>query len=107
ITKDDYHKLRADDDYLQKMGGKADPNNWRESLSYFGQVAFVGSIPPSQISLHRELKRKGYLPKGVEEIPVESVGPTYPTIQWIKSSLRMNSQAPRRVDVLAAYIVGS
>lgn len=56
LNKQDYGKLRADDDYLQKMDGKGDPMNWRESLSYFGQVAFVGSIAPSQISVYRDFK---------------------------------------------------
>ncbi len=54
ITRADYKKLRADDDFLAKMNAKGiptDPMDWRESLSDFGQVAFTSSIGPEHIKV--------------------------------------------------------
>lgn len=31
----------------------------------------------------------------------------YPSIKWIKSTLRMSVYAPMRLEILAAYVIGS
>ncbi len=54
LTRADYKRLMADDDYLAKMrhtGGDTSPTNWRGSLSDFGQVAYRGTIPPDRIKI--------------------------------------------------------
>jgi hypothetical protein len=40
----------ADDDYLQQKSD-ADPENWQDSLSHFGQIAFKGTIPSERIKI--------------------------------------------------------
>ena len=50
IPKSKYDKLMADDDYLRTVKD-AKPTDGLKSLSYFGQVAFRGNIPPSQIKV--------------------------------------------------------
>ena len=52
LTKRDFPKLRADDDYLLRQrwhGWVPQEDDWFDSLQEFGQVAFVGSIPAKQI----------------------------------------------------------
>lgn len=55
LTRADYAKLLADDDYIVSQKRMYDkdviPNDWRESLSHFGQVAFRGTISPDKISV--------------------------------------------------------
>jgi hypothetical protein len=50
IYRSDFDKLVADDDYL-KRNLTAKPEDWHESLSDFGQVAYRGIIPPSKIKV--------------------------------------------------------
>lgn len=50
IYKNDFDKLMADDDYLAQ-NPKAKPEDWQESLSHFGQVAFKGIISPERIKV--------------------------------------------------------
>lgn len=50
LTKSEYKNLMADDDYLQQ-NKKANPNDWINSLSQFGQVAYKGKIPTSRIKV--------------------------------------------------------
>ncbi len=57
INKEDYPKLRPDDDFLEKRPD-AGREDWHESLSYFGQVALVGSVPPNQISVAKAWESK-------------------------------------------------
>ena len=50
ISKSQYKNLMADDDYL-RGNPTATPNDWLDSLSHFGQVAFNGTIPPNRIKV--------------------------------------------------------
>lgn len=50
ITKSQYSKLMADDDYLRQHPNSS-ATDWYDSLSYFGQVAFQGTVPPSKIKV--------------------------------------------------------
>jgi len=58
VSKKDWGNFRPDDDYLKKMGAKASEADWYSSLSYFGQVAYLGAIPPGQVKLFRQLNPK-------------------------------------------------
>lgn len=52
ITQSEFKNLMADDDFLRNSRSKgepANPNDWRTSLSHFGQVALKGSIAPERI----------------------------------------------------------
>jgi hypothetical protein len=51
LSRRDYKNFLADDDFI-KSNPNASPNDWRESLSNFGQVAFRGNIPPEKITLY-------------------------------------------------------
>ena len=44
-----FDHMRADDDYLRAMGKNA--QDWRHSLSFYGQVAVVSTIPADHIAL--------------------------------------------------------
>jgi len=50
-------KLLADDDWLRREfggdieKGKANVSNWHDSLTKFGQVAFLGIVPPSAVEV--------------------------------------------------------
>lgn len=50
LYRNQFAKLMADDDYLAKHP-EADPKDWRQSLSEFGQVAFAGQIDPARIKV--------------------------------------------------------
>lgn len=54
IPASQYGLFMADDDYLLGNSG-ADPANWVESLSDFGQVAFTGQISPNRIKLFKTI----------------------------------------------------
>lgn len=49
ITKSNYNKLKPDDDYLRVYPDA--PKDWENSLSQFGQVAYQGTIPFSNIKI--------------------------------------------------------
>ena len=54
VPKQDYVHLRADDDYLDRRRFEKCPaseNDWFDSLQWFGQVAFVGTIPPGRLEV--------------------------------------------------------
>jgi len=74
-------QLLADDDWLRReFGGgtekaKANVSNWHDSLTKFGQVAFLGDVPPSAVEVlegaptdAREHEFAG-LAKGSESLP--------------------------------------
>jgi hypothetical protein len=49
-----FPNLRADDDFLSRAkreGRKASEGDWEPSLAYFGQVALIGGVEPSRISV--------------------------------------------------------
>jgi hypothetical protein len=50
LTKSEFNKLMADDDFLIQNKGH-DPADWQKSLSDFGQIAFRGTIPPNRIKI--------------------------------------------------------
>ena len=58
ISKSQYKNLRADDDYLRQHT-QATPADWLDSLSYFGQVAFQGTVPPNKIKVVAQGKSAG------------------------------------------------
>ena len=50
LYKSEFANLLADDDYLRQHVD-ATPQDWRQSLSIFGQVAYRGIIPPERIKV--------------------------------------------------------
>ena len=50
LHKSEFDKLMADDDHL-RQNPEAKPEDWQQSLSNFGQIAFRGAIPPDRIKV--------------------------------------------------------
>ena len=58
LYRRDFAKLMADDDYL-RQNPEAKPEDWQESLSQFGQIAFSGVIPPERLKVIAQGKDAG------------------------------------------------